>query len=535
MKAENTIPLVIGVTGHRALRPEDRTVLYDAVRTELAALMHRYPNTPFRMLNSLAEGADLLCAEAAEALGIPLIAALPMELSLYEQDFSSEACAALHHYCETAEQVFIVPASESLPEQTSMSHRSFCFRQAGIYMALHCHVLLALWDGHPGSSGCGTAEAVAFALSGDYHPDTDLPPRCEINELVVHILTPREETSPDIAGTVRYLGNEAAVGQILRDTDSFNRLASAVSVSDRRLLPEDMPQDPCIRRMEQVYRAASGICRNAANRYRRTLALLAVVGSVLTMAFLLYDEARLIWMILICGAMLLSAWLCQRYAVRSACQKLYLECRALAEALRVQLFLRYAGSGRNVADLLSWSQREETPWILTSLSALHIGPVPDVRHPIRDCWAENQKAYHLRAGIKASASLSVSERTVRTALFVSVAMYLLAVLFEMIAGGELLKPRFPVADPELWRTVLKIVLGSISAITLFIANYFGKQSLQRKQSDHAKMAHFYAVMSERISRCGQTDALLTELAREELIENGNWVSYQRDNTPDFSI
>ena len=33
----------------------------------------------------------------------------------------------------------------------------------------------------------------------------------------------------------------------------------------------------------------------------------------------------------------------------------------------------------------------------------------------------------------------------------------------------------------------------------------------------------------------QTDALLTTLAREELIENGNWSSYERDNAPEISL
>ena len=34
---------------------------------------------------------------------------------------------------------------------------------------------------------------------------------------------------------------------------------------------------------------------------------------------------------------------------------------------------------------------------------------------------------------------------------------------------------------------------------------------------------------------GFTKYLLELIAREELIENGNWCSYQRDNTPDFSL
>ena len=38
-----------------------------------------------------------------------------------------------------------------------------------------------------------------------------------------------------------------------------------------------------------------------------------------------------------------------------------------------------------------------------------------------------------------------------------------------------------------------------------------------------------------VETCGQTEELLITLAREELTENGNWISYQRDNKPDFSF
>ena len=90
-------------------------------------------------------------------------------------------------------------------------------------------------------------------------------------------------------------------------------------------------------------------------------------------------------------------------------------------------------------------------------------------------------------------------------------------------------------DVELWRTVLKILMGTISAVTLFVANFYGRLSLPRMLSDHQKMERFYAKMSAEIEKRGQTEALLTVLAREELIENGNWCSYQRDNKPDLSL
>ena len=85
------IPLAVGVTGHIPLREADLAVLRATVRQELERLRASYPHTPLRMLCSLAAGADLLCADAAEELGIPLTAALPAEPGEYEKSFGPEA------------------------------------------------------------------------------------------------------------------------------------------------------------------------------------------------------------------------------------------------------------------------------------------------------------------------------------------------------------------------------------------------------------------------------------------------------------
>ena len=534
MQAENTIPIVIGVTGHRAIRPEDREALFTAVKTELAKLKALCPNSPFLMLSSLAEGGDLLCADAAEELGIPLAAALPMERKTYELDFSEKALLRFAHHCARAEQVFVAPATEAIPE--AGPNQDFGYRQAGIYVAAHCHVLLALWDGGPGTAAaCGTAEAVDFALLGNYFPASGVSLRSDSNEAVLHVFTPRGEHTGEPAGTVHQLGNWQSVQKILALTDDFNRRAAQVPEADYGLLPEDHRDDPKLVRMEKVYLAAGALSAAAAKKYRRVLAGLAVASMLLTMSFLLYDEAHAIWLILVCGAMLLAAWGCRRYAVGSDCHRLYLECRALAECLRVQAFLRYAGSGVQAAEQLSWTQQEETAWIMDALCVLVIGDPPTYSHDIRDCWVEDQRKYHQWSGGRALQEYRVSERVVQTALCLSIVLYLAAVVFEMLSGGLLFRPTVPVADVEMYRTILKILLGSISAVTLFVANYYGRLSLPRQLTDHEKMARFYGKMYAQLQLHGQTDALLTVLAREELIENGNWCSYQRDNTPDISL
>ena len=309
------------------------------MREKLSALQNEYPHSPLVMLCSLAEGADLLCADASEELGIPLLAALPLPLEEYEKDFSPEGVRCLEKHCVRAEQVFVTPRSEEMPAQGDF--RNHAYRQAGIYVSSHCHILLALWDGRPGEYGCGTAEAVGFALEGVCGPENGLPVRHAGNTLVWHVITPRGEDESAAAGEVRVLGDRQAVQEILKYTEEFNRLAEKTPQAEQELLPDPDPGDPILGRMLGVYGAASTLTGKNARQYRLTLAALAVASALIAMAFLLYDEAEAIGLILVIGLLLLLSWLLQRLAGRSDCLRHYIEYRVLAECLRVGIYQQY--------------------------------------------------------------------------------------------------------------------------------------------------------------------------------------------------
>ena len=115
------------------------------------------------------------------------------------------------------------------------------------------------------------------------------------------------------------------------------------------------------------------------------------------LAFLLYDEAELTLMILACVAAILCAICVTRTAKRSADHRRYIEYRALAETLRVQMFLRYAGSGMESQRLMTWTQQRETPWILCAACAVNAEKPPEQARDIRECWAESQRKYHGKA------------------------------------------------------------------------------------------------------------------------------------------
>ena len=90
-----------------------------------------------------------------------------------------------------------------------------------------------------------------------------------------------------------------------------------------------------------------------------------------------------------------------------------------------------------------------------------------------------------------------------------------------------------VSQADLLRAILKIVLGTMSAITLFTGNYYGKMSLSNVIDDHKRMISLYKTAEERILQEGEDEDLILFLAREYLNENSTWYAYQSKNKPDI--
>ena len=530
MNAEVKISLIVGVTGHRHLRGEDEPVLRRAVREELKKLQKACPHTPVKLLSSFAEGGDQLCAQEAKKLGIGLIGALPMDREEFRKDFSGLALQTFNELCDAAEELIVPPFTETAPE---VPDRDFLYRQCGIYVSAHCHVLLALWDGAKGTrSGCGSAEAVAFMTDNDYESPEFVPLHPD-DGAVLHIMTPRQGAAGE-AGAVTFLGNEERFRTMLAQTDDFNR--QAAKMEDKQFLPL-LPEkkDALTENMSACYAVADDLSMKNAAHYRRIMAVLAVLETVLALSFLLYDEADVYWLLLVCGIMLVLMFACNAWAKHLKCHQRYLEYRVLAESLRVQIFLRHAGCPAEVAELMPWSQQESTSWIRKALGVTVIGTAPAEKHDVREYWLQDQLDYHVRSQKKTSAQLRKNDGIVRVALVVTIALYLGTLGFEIFCGGLFGTPTLSPEKLEVWRRVLKIAVGTFTAATAFAANFYGKLSLQQKLCDHIRMEKFYTLMLARLERFGQTDEFLTAYAKEELTENGNWYAYQRDNKPDISL
>ncbi|MCB1229152.1 MAG: hypothetical protein KDN19_02735 [Verrucomicrobiae bacterium] len=198
--SEETLPLIVGVTGHRDLRSEDIPHLEDRVREILNDLEARYPNSPLMILSPLGEGADRLVARVGLAEGAGLCVPLPMPRERYESEFEDDASRAeFRELLARADRAFSLPwigegAEGKADYGTSGPESANQYARMGAYLARHCQVLLALWDGVKEHEMVGgTAQIVRFRLDGvppPFGPAQALLDPAD-SASVVHIVTPR--------------------------------------------------------------------------------------------------------------------------------------------------------------------------------------------------------------------------------------------------------------------------------------------------------------------------------------------------------
>ena len=301
---------------------------------------------------------------------------------------------------------------------------------------------------------------------------------------------------------------------------------------------EETISDPVLQKIDDVYVAADSLSLRNAEKYRRILLALSVAGTLLAIAFLLYDEVYWYGMVLACGVLLLVLFLISRMARRLNCHRKYLEYRLLAEGARVQYFLYKAGIGKNAAELLPWPWQFNVPWTKTMLEeiARESGEDRPAGQSVLDIWIRDQKNYHEKALARTEAGIRRDNRIARTALLLAVMTYAAALVFEITAGGLFSGRVLLSADKmELIRVILKVSMGSFSAMTLFTGSYYGKLSLEDTAQDHRRMTALYGKTEAEILENGETEELLIRLAREELSENSNWYAYQSKNRPDIQI
>jgi hypothetical protein len=146
--------IAVGVTGHRHLTEIDKIIT--GLEGVFRRLLETFPGSNFRVLSSLAEGADRILAD--KFLQVPkatLWVPLPLPREDYLNDFkNSRSKEEFIHLLGKAERVIELPYK---------NNRDEAYLAAGRYIIENCDVLLAIWDGKPSRDRAGTGPIVALA------------------------------------------------------------------------------------------------------------------------------------------------------------------------------------------------------------------------------------------------------------------------------------------------------------------------------------------------------------------------------------
>jgi hypothetical protein len=239
------LPLVIGVTGHFDLRETDIPLLRKEVEAVFNRLERDYARLPARprhprngadkpaegmpmiVLSALAAGADQLVTDVALSRGLRVIAPLPLPREQYRRDFEwdpDRPDTLMTFEAWTARpdihKLFVGWEKGSLPEDVRHlgDKRNLQYRRAGAFIARHCDVLIALWDGRPDRQAGSAAEVVAFKRHG-FPPDVSGSARASLDAPetgpVIHIVTPRAMKKDTAAAVSARAWGAGPVGQQL--------------------------------------------------------------------------------------------------------------------------------------------------------------------------------------------------------------------------------------------------------------------------------------------------------------------------------
>ena len=561
------VPLVVGVTSHRNLVAEEVDALRDRVRALFAQLRREFPELPLVVLSSLAEGGDQLVAREALACGARLVAPLPLPPDLYARDFSDDGVRAeFADLCRQAQVLQLPVMADSTADAITAPGpaRDRQYAQAGVFVASHSHVLLALWDGRHSALLGGTAQVVRYALEGV------MPGLVEaraggfaglgvIDEsLVHHIACSRREVDggalppaqPLLPGQARWLSQKHAGAPGGTMPEGFRRMFARMQQFERdrhdrgaAIRANALASAADARAGDEVLDGLLGVADTLAMHYQRrvlgTMRGIHVLAALTGVAFLVYSEleagsAAQYWAIYGFFALFAAGGALAWVARRRDWHRKYVDYRALAEGLRVQRWWRRAGvaaAGPSAFAHDNFMQKHdvELGWIRNVMRAASIDggddpPVPDaaldavVADWIGAPGQGGQLDYYARKAGERGRMHRNAQATVRACLWGGIALAVCLALFQGGVG----------AGNARWLVAAMGVLAIIAAARESYAFRKGDKEL------HKQYRHMLGLFADARAKLDATPdgharrEVLRALGEAALAEHAEWALLHRD-------
>ncbi len=552
------VPLVIGVTGHRDLLPEELPLLEQRVRDFFENLRASYPGLPLEVLSPLAEGADRLVARVALELGIRLMVPLPMHKDLYLEDFEEPQSRDEFDALIAQGQPFEVPEwpmPDSPPDPST--ERELQYARLGVFIASHCHILLALWDGMSSSQIGGTAQVIEFHQR-DYMPgvseqrgEPSLNLINDESDLVYHLTCSRRQHAEPLAraGEASWLTLDETNPRTAVLPERYHRVFTRIAEFNTDALAHEKaiereswalstatdPVPQGAHRIEKAFRAADVLALRFQRRYYRAIRTMLGVAAAAGFCFVAFadlpNQDLMIYPYLGLFGVGIAVFYIEQ---RGGWHRRYLDYRALAESLRIEFYWAVAGvttpapTKYNHDSYLS-KQDVELGWIrhvlrFTSRRAnakLDELDQAGINFAI-DHWIGEQRDYFGRSAPRHAAH---HERNALIGRFCFWTGIVIAIILALV--------QFSISD------AIKAPLMALMGLLPLIAAGGAVYSHKKADMESIKQDQFmHRIMTEALRRLrgATTDderrGILRALGQTALDEQAQWIMRQRERRPD---
>jgi hypothetical protein len=563
--------LTVGVTGHRDLVEAEIPALRRQVQDFFAQLAVEFPCLDLQLVTPLAEGADQLVAEVAKELGIPLIVPLPMSIGEYERDFSTPVALENFRRLSRDAQIIALPLIKGSPPgslEVPGDARDWQYAQLGVFVSNHCQVLLALWNGKPDTQVGGTAGVVNYHLTAvmpGYVVAEESPNLLADNEndLAYQIVVSRDRAGGEPASGLKPLESywlsthferqsgelmPADYRQMLHRLDQYqrdlNKYGGVIEQSAARLLAEapdlDLPGGAAM--VDRLFGQADWLALHFQRRVHQGMMVIHGLAVAMGLVFILYAEfggpQLLLYLFL---ALFGTGLVFHAIGSRREWHRKYLDYRALAEGLRVQLYWSLTGvvdtqSAVFAYDNFLQKQDVDLGWIrhvMRSASIWH-----DRMNQPDDRWlgwvisqwvgavdGQGQLAYYSRRNVQQAASYRRTTRLAAISLWTGI---LIAAYLALFSGGM----------SAQWRHSLLILTGVLPLMAGVRDAYSHKRAERELIKQYRFMSNVFANAGRLLE--GSTDSafqrrVLKAVGNAALEEHAEWILMHRERPLEHGV
>lgn len=499
-----SIPLLIGIVGHRELPDEYLGELESELSQALDDICSSIPNTSVVLVSSLAVGADRLGARVGLSKGMELIVPLPFTVEVFQQDFPNSV-DEFKGLLGQAKCSFVATESEFSG-----------YEGASRWIARHCQIIVALWDGEQEAPAPGgTAHTVRLR----YHVGES---GCTLSSVadylgpVLHLHCPRTSgvtrKKPQWVWPADADAQTTSLGQLLSPLDDFNGEAGNVGkesmLDSLRQLPEQFPSKA---RLAQVFCLADSLANIRQRRFQSALNVsvgLAIIGYMIQQGWATTSGR------IVASLFLTLALLFIYFSTRARNLERYLEYRALAEVLRVACFWRLAGVTATPTDRFLNQHWGNLRWVRSAVNALWI---PDASvaadlELVKTRWIDDQQGYYER---KSTASGIAARRSRR----LTNACFAAGVLFAWLGAFK-----------AEWGAATTLGSGMLLLIVGAMSHYAHTRGWEEDASRYRSMAAPFSWCQQiwRLDDEKTRRVLVQELGGECVAELSNWLLTHRN-------